>query len=205
MRKCRSSDHISPYGTHRFDEPSSQIHTGLSTSSRIGAPQSPSSIPSTPSLTGVTPRTAACFSVVIFFLSFEPVPMQPSPSSRPGLGWSLPHLSDQTTLDFAISSLKGQALFGNGCVWCPKACSGSKRPRDRIHLPTPARETRTSCDPPTYISDWHQVKGCDDQSVRTLIILASATLIPNARKYPAAWSSACIGSGRGAHSASGFP
>jgi len=35
------------------------------------------------------------------------------------------------------------------------------------------------------------------KEVFTVIVLQSAALIPNARRYPAAWSSACTGSGRG--------
>jgi hypothetical protein len=104
------------------------IHSGVCTFNPIGA---------SPSLTGVLSRSAACRITVIFLRA----PGSPSSSS-------LRHSRDVTS-SAAISGSCGIFRRGYGTP-LPNPTCGSRVPNERIHCPTPARETRTSQDPPSW-------------------------------------------------------
>ena len=57
------------------------------------------------------------------------------------------------------NSSRGGTL-GDGRGWpSPNATAGSRRPNERIHLPTAAKETRTSHEPPSYSDNGRKALG----------------------------------------------
>ncbi len=92
-------------------------------------------IGASPSLTGVSERTAAC--LIALRIDSEP------------LAWSFfPPVGRTIVVKAAISGAWGIVQGGNGSPR-PNATTGSSVPNERIHCPTAARETRTSQEPPS--------------------------------------------------------
>lgn len=91
-------------------------------------------IGASPSLTGVSDRIAEC--LIAPTIDFDCL----SPSSPP---------QDRTEVDnAAISGAWGNVRGGKESA-SPKATEGLSLPKERIHSPTAAKETRTSQDPPS--------------------------------------------------------